>query len=163
MKLSINKLGRIMKRPLLILLFLTVIGVTNPAYAVWIGKGEVVGQVESSKFFYTGVLFVLAIESQTTERSTLGSPCPFVYFGSGNEAVSAGDRLRLQVNSSSKSGITVESIEFIVDQPGSPLGVPPTIQTLISLSVVLGLACGLAVIIYVAVRSRKPKGRQLAV
>ena len=163
MKLSINKLGRIMKRPFLILLFLTVIGETDPGYAVWIGKGEVVGQVKSSRLFFDGVQFILAIESQTTEGPSLGDPCTFVYFGSGNEAVSAGDRLHLQVNSSNNAGIVVESIEFIADQPGSPLGVPPTIQTLISLSVVLGLACGLAVIIYVAVRSKKPKGRQLAV
>ncbi len=165
MKLTINKLDCIIKRPLLILLFLTVIGVTNPAYAVWIGKGEVVGQVKSSRFFGGGVQFVLAIESQKiVDALSIADQNTFVYYGPRKEAVSAGDRLHLRVNKGgAPRGIRVESIEFIADQPGSPLGVPPTIQTLISLSVVLGLACGLAVIIYVAVRSRKPKGRQLAV
>ena len=61
-----------MKRPVLILLFLTVIGVTNPAYAIWIGKGEVVGQVKSSRFHYDGVLYELAIESKIVD----GRPYP---------------------------------------------------------------------------------------
>ncbi len=143
-----------MKRPVLILLFLTVIGVTNPAYAIWIGKGEVVGQVKSSRFFYDGVQFDLAIESQIVDGPSLGTPCAFVYYGPRHEAVSAGDRLHLHVNSSNNAGIVVESIEFIADQPGSPLPVPPTTPSLTGLLVVSGLVCGFAVIVYLAVRSK---------
>ncbi len=156
MKLTINKLDCIIKRPLLILLFLTVIGVTNPAYAVWIGKGEVVGQVKSSRFFGGGVQFVLAIESQKiVDALSIGNPNTFVYYGPRHEAVSAGDRLHLHVNSSNNAGIVVESIEFIADQPGSPLGAPPPTLSLTGLLVVSGLVCGFAVIVFVAVRSKR--------
>ncbi len=161
MKLSINKLGRIMKRPLSILLFLTVIGVTNPAYAVWIGKGDLVGQVTSSRFLGPSgdsVQFDFVIESQTiVDGPRLRADGNwFVYRGSRKEAVSVGDRLRLRVNSSYYNvGIIVESIEFIADQPGSPLGAPPTTPSHTGLLVVLGLMCGFAMIVYVAVRSKK--------
>lgn len=156
MKLSINKLGRIMKRPIMILLFLTVIGVTDPAYAMWIGKGEVVGQVKSSRFFGGGVQFVFAIESQIiVDALPIADLNTFVYYGPRKEAVSAGDRLHLRVNKGGvPRGIYVESIEFIADQPGRPLGVPPTTLSLTGLLVVLGLVCSFAMIVYVAARSK---------
>lgn len=141
-----------MKRPLQILLFLTLIGLTNPAYAAWTGKGEVVGQVKSSRFFADGVQFVLAFESQTASLG--GDRCTFLYFGPRKEAVSAGDRLRLRVNKGGSRGIHVESIEFIADRPGSPLGVPPTTVSHTGLLMVLGVVCGVAVIVYRAVRSQ---------
>ena len=146
-----------MKRPLLILLFLTVTGVTNPAYAIWIGKGEVVGQVKSSRFFGGGVQFVFAIERQTiVDALPLAKLNTFVYDGPRHEAVSVGDRLHLRVNKGGvPRGIFVESIEFIVDQRGSPLGVTPTTPSHTGLLVVLGLVCGFAMIVYVAVRSKK--------
>jgi hypothetical protein len=139
---------------ILLLLFWIVAGATSPAYAVWIGKGEVVGQVESSKFFGDGVQFVLAIESQKTDGPILADLNTFVYYGRRHEAVSAGDRLHLRVNKGGvPRGIHVESIEFIADQPGSPLGVMPTAPSQTELLVVLGLVGGLALIVYLAVRS----------
>ena len=54
---------------ILLLLFSMVAGAPNPSYAVWIGKGEVVGEVKSSSFIGPAgdrVHLVLAIESQTT-------------------------------------------------------------------------------------------------
>ena len=146
-----------MKRLLLILLFLTVIGVTNPTFAMWIGKGEVVGQVKSSRFFGGGVQFVIAIESQTiVDALPLAKLNTFVYDGPRHEAVSAGDRLRLRVNKGgAPRGIHVESIEFIADQPGSPLGVPPTTLSLTGLLVVSGFVCGFAVIVFLVARSKK--------
>ena len=145
-----------MKRPIMILLFLTVIGVTDPAYAMWIGKGEVVGQVKSSRFFGGGVQFVFAIESQIiVDALSLEDRNTFVYYGPRKEAVSAGDRLRLRVyQGGAPRGIFVESIEFIADQPGSPLPVTPTTPSHTGLLVVLGLVCGSAMIVYVAVRSK---------
>ena len=140
---------------IVLLLFSIAAGATSPAYAVWIGRGEVVGQVESSKFVGLSgdrVQFVLTIESQTNELGPpLGDGNTFVYSGAGMESISAGDGLCLRVNSSNNDGIVVESIEFITDQPGSPLRA--TRSYTVSW-VVLGLAGGLALIVYLAVRSK---------
>src|SRR5436190_8053984 len=70
-----------------LLLLSIVAGVTSSAFGVWIGKGEVVGQVTSSGLSNDRVHFVLTIESQTNELGgpQLGDANTFTYSGTRKE------------------------------------------------------------------------------
>ena len=145
-----------MKPLLCTLVVLLLTALAKPATATWRGKGEIVGKVTSSKVVgMTGgqVFFNLFIESQEMEDGAgLGQAdddgVTFFYSGPEMEAISAGDRLRLRVNSGNNYGIRAESVEFIDDQPGGPMRSEAVEWA------ATALVCGLAAFIYVVTRAR---------
>ena len=145
---------------LLLLLLSIVAGVTSSAFAVWVGKGEVVGQVTSSGLSNDRVHFVLTIESQTNELGgpQLGDANTFTYAGTRKGDVSVGDRLRLRVNLSNNEGIVVESLEFLEDLPATPSHPARRLKRFDGSALALlgfGLLGGLALIVFLTVRSRR--------
>ena len=148
---------------LFILTFLIALGLTNSADATWPGKGELVGTVTASRmtgFEAETVFFELKLESQKMEDGPeflLGHDITSFYSGDDMEAISAGDRLRIKVNSGNNYGIRVESVEFIEDQPGSP-DRSKAIEWLATV-----IVCGLAAFVYVVTRIRVTCVRKVSV
>jgi len=92
----------------------------QPAFAKWIGRGEVTGEVIQSRSANNGAIFRLIISSQKIEQGPeLGSPNTFSFDGPVWMEITTGDIVKLRVNSSDYYGIRVEQIEFIENKPGT--------------------------------------------
>lgn len=97
-----------------------VFAAAQPAFAVWIGKGEVIGEVIQSRSGNDKAVFRLTISSQRIEDGPeLGSPNTFSFDGLGCNELTKGDVVKLRVNSSDDYGIRVEQVEFIENKPGA--------------------------------------------
>ena len=87
--------------------------------AVWVGKGEISGQVTRSKNISDRTVFELTISSQKIDGQNLGSPNTFSYSGAGRMDITPGDTVKLVVNSSDNYGIRVNKLEFIENKSGT--------------------------------------------
>jgi hypothetical protein len=102
--------------------FVLLIGIIQPLFAVWVGKGEIEGEVKDSWIDNNRVIFRLTITNQKLEQGPrLGGPDNWFSFnGQDRLEITKGDIVKLKVNSSDEYGIKVEQVVFIVNNSGSP-------------------------------------------
>ena len=97
------------------------IGIIQTIFAVWVGKGEIDGEIKDSWIDNNRVVFHLTITNQKLESGPqLGTNNLFSFEGQDRLEITKGDIVKLKVNSSGSSGIKVEQVVFIVNNPGTP-------------------------------------------
>ena len=97
------------------------IGIIQTIFAVWIGKGEIEGEIKDSWINNKRVVFRLTITNQKLERGPqLGTNNSFSFDGQDRLEITKGDIVKLKVNSSDEYGIRAEQVVFIVNNPGTP-------------------------------------------
>lgn len=142
-----------MKWDRIIISVVVVLVAAQPAFAKWIGRGEVTGEVIESRSANSGAIFRLTISSQKIEQGPeLGSPNTFSFDGPVWMEVTTGDIIKLRVNSSDNYGIRVEQLEFVENKPG-------TIEQVYSAWwIVLLFAAVAAIVVVFLLRRRKREG-----
>jgi hypothetical protein len=96
------------------------IGIIQTIFAVWVGKGEIEGEIKDSWIDNNRVVFRLTITAQKLERGPqLGANNSFSFDGQDRLEITKGDIVKLKVNSSDEYGIKVEQVVFVVNHPGT--------------------------------------------
>lgn len=104
----------------ILICFVVLLLAAQAVFAVWMGRGEVTGEVIESQSNGNRTVFRLTVSRQKIEQGAeLGSPNKFGFAGADRAQITAGDIVKLRVNSSDGDIIRVEQLEFTENKPGA--------------------------------------------